>query len=96
MISNQLRQSPEFRNHERTNAMLRHRQHRIMRGTTTPLAPYSATYPRNGPLSGQISQRTEVVVHTMEVAATLVVPTTCSVNRARRVKRVNAFRRHMR
>ena len=29
----------------------------------------------------------------MEVAATLVVPTACSINRTRRVKRVNAFRR---
>lgn len=39
-FGNQLRQSSEFRKHERAHAMLRYRQHRVMLGTTTPSMPF--------------------------------------------------------
>ena len=73
MIGNQLRQSSEFRNHERTNAMLRNRQHRVMRGTTTPLMPLFifGHIPTQRPLIRVDFQRTEVVVHAVKIAAGL-------------------------
>ncbi len=95
MPGHQLRQSAEFGNHERAHAMLGDRQHRVLRGTATPLVLPLVF----GDVSVQRAlvrihlQRAEIVVHAVEVAAALVVPAACHVDRARGIKRMDAFRR---
>ena len=93
MLRYELRQSAEFRNHERAYAVPCDRQHHVMRSP----AATAVLLLEFGHVSAQRTlvrvdfQRTEIVVHAVVIAAMLVVPAAGRVNRTGRVERVDAF-----